>query len=164
MKALLSLTLLVVSAIGVPVQTGQPELRLTLQLDQTRFRAGEPIKAHITIENRSAVDVVINRRFLINHPSGAHEIFFQILGPDKKLVPFESQVRAFYESREFMRLGTEEVFGKLYDLTGDYDLNKAGEYTITAFYENDQDPPTEMKLRAAWKGRLKSNSVRFVIE
>jgi hypothetical protein len=107
---------------------------------------------------------VINRRLLINHPSGPHEIFFQIFGPDKKLVPFESQVRALYESREFTRLGTEEVFGKLYDLTSDHILKGAGEYTISAFYENDQDPPLEMKLGAAWKGRLKSNSVQFVIE
>ena len=149
---------------GTSAQAQQPELRLTLQLESTQFRAGEPIVVRVLIENVSPIEVVINRRLLVNRTIGPHELFFQIRGPDGKLVPLAARIRDSFESREFLLLGTKRVYGKLYDLAKEHELVAAGEYTVTAFYENKQDPPPVLKLSSAWKGRLKSNSVKFSIK
>lgn len=165
MKALLLLALLATIVGGTSVQAQQqPELRLTLQLEKTQFSAGEPIVARTLIENLSPIDVVINRRLLVNRTIGPHEIFFQITGPDGKLVPLAARIRDSFESREFLVLGTKRVYGKLYDLTKEHELKTGGEYTLTAFYENKQDAPPALNLAPAWKGRLKSNSVKFSIK
>ena len=165
MKALLLVAFLATALVGgTSVQAQQPDLRLTLQLEKTQFSVGEPIVARILIENLSPIDVVVNRRLLVNRPIGPHELFFQITGSDHKLVSFAARVRDSFESREFVLLGTKRVYGKLYDLTKEYELAAAGEYTVTAFYENKQDPPPALKLPSAWKGRLKSNSVKFSIK
>ena len=165
MKALLLVAFLAVTlGVGNSVQAQQPELRLTLQLEKGQFSAGEPVVARILIENLSPIEVVINRRLLVYRPIGPHELFFQITGPDRKLVPFEERIRASFESREFMTLMTNDVFGTLYDLASAHTFAMPGEYTVTAFYENEQDAPPALKLPSAWKGRLKSNSVKFSIK
>ena len=165
MKALLIMGFLATTlGVGTSVQAQQPELRLTLQLERTQFTAGESVVARILIENLSLIDMVINRRLLVNRTIGPHELFFQITGPDRKLVPFEERIRASFESREFMTLMTNDVFGTLYDLTRAHTFAMLGEYTVTAFYENEQDAPPALKLPSAWKGRLKSNSVKFSIK
>ncbi|HLG18044.1 MAG TPA: hypothetical protein VJH03_26620 [Blastocatellia bacterium] len=164
MKALISIAFLAASVAGSSFQARAPELRLTLQLEETQYSAGEPIIARVLIENLSPTDVVINRRLLVNRPIGPHEIFFQITGPDGKLVPFEARIRESFESREFMTLETKQIFGRLYNLARSHTFETPGEYTVTAFYENKQDAPPALKLPPAWKGRLKSTPVKFSIK
>jgi hypothetical protein len=163
MKALLFAAFVAAMVAGTSSQGRPPELRVVLQLEKTQYSATEPIVARILIENLSPIEVVINSRLLVNRPIGPHEIFFQITGPDGKVVPFETRVHDTFDSRKFMVLESKRVFGKLYDLRRAYPLESPGEYTITAFYENKQDTPAAMNLAPAWKGRLKSNSAKFSV-
>ena len=65
MKAIL-FAFLIAGLAAVSAHAQQPELRLTLQLEASQFAVGEPIVARILIENLSPVEVVINRRLLVN--------------------------------------------------------------------------------------------------
>jgi hypothetical protein len=163
MKALFFVTFLAATVTATSFQTRPPELRLLLQVEKTEYGRTEPIVARIQIENLSPIEVVINSRLLVNRPIGPHEIFFQITGPDGKVVPFETRVHDTFDSRKFIVLESKRVFGKLYNLRRAYPLQTPGEYNLTAFYENKQDTPAAMNLAQAWKGRLKSNSVKFLV-
>ena len=164
MKALFFAAFVAVTVSGSSFQARPPELRLVLQLEKTQYNAAEPIAARILIENLSPIEVVINSRLLVNRPIGPHEIFFQIIGPDGKVVPFETLVHDTFDGHTFMVLESKRVFGKLYNLRRAYPLKAPGEYTITAFYENKQEAPAALNLAPAWKGRLKSNSVKFSVK
>jgi hypothetical protein len=163
MKALLFAAFLALTVAGTSFQARPPELRLLLQLEKTEYSTTGPVVVRIQIENLSPIEVVINSRLLVNRAIGPHEIFFQITGPDGKVVPFETRVDDTLDSRKFMVLESKRVFGKLYNLRRAYPLEAQGEYTLTAFYENKQDTPAAMNLAPAWKGRLKSNSVKFSV-
>lgn len=163
MRVLLSIAVLAIALTGTSAQPQPPDLRLALQLEKTQFSAGEPIEVRVLIENRSPIEVVINSRLLVNRPIGPHEIFFQITGPDGKLVPLDARIHDTFESRKFLVLESKRVFGKLYDLRRAHNITAPGDYTVTAFYENKQEAPAELKLAPAWKGRLKSNSVEFSV-
>src|SRR5215467_13112305 len=134
MKVLMSSVFVLATVAGTLFQPKAPDLRLTLQLEKNQFTVGEPIMVRILIENRSTLDLVINRRLLVNRPIGPHEIFFQITGPDRKQIPFEARVRESFDSREFILLGTLRSYGKLYDLASEHEINSPGEFTVTAFY------------------------------
>lgn len=165
MKALLLMAFLTATLVGgTSVQTQQPELRLTLRLEKAQFTSEEPVVARISLENLTSSDVVINSRLLVNRPVGPHELFFHLIGPDRKVVRFDARIRASFESRDFITLKGKQVLNKDFDLTRVYTFEAPGEYTATLFYENKQDPPSELKLAPAWKGRLKSNSVKFSIK
>jgi len=164
MKVLLLSAFLVATMAAASVHAQQPDLRLTLQLEKAQLNVGEPIMVRVLIENRSPVDLVINRRLLVNRPIGPHEIFFQITGPDGRQVPFEARIRESFESREFILLGTQRSYGKLYDLASEHEIKTPGEYSVVAFYENQQDAPAALSLSPAWKGRLQSQAVKFSLK
>ncbi|MGQ0761635.1 MAG: hypothetical protein ACT4OT_06410 [Acidobacteriota bacterium] len=165
MKSLLSVVFLVGLVLsGSFARAQQPQLRLTIQLDKSQYRVGEPTVVHISLENPSQSDVVVNSRLLVNRPIGPHELFFHLIGPDRKVVSFDARIRASFESREFIELSGKQVLSKNFDLNRVYTLETAGEYTMTLIYENKQDAPPYLKLPPAWKGRLKSNTLKFSIE
>ena len=140
-----------------------PELKLVLQMDQTAFASDDAVKVRVFIENVSHLDVVLNSRMLVNRTVGPHELFFLVTGPDAKAVPFQARIRDSFESQDFIMLHNQQVFGRLYDLGRAHFFEQKGEYSVAAFYENQQDAPAELKLPAAWKGRLKSNTLTFTI-
>ena len=142
-----------------------PELRLTLNVENGTVRGSDPIRVRILVENRSAVDVVLNRRMIINKPTHPGEIYFKVTSPTGKSVPFESQLRVRPDSTQFMVLRTQEVFGTLYDLRKDHEFTEKGEHTLTAFYENKDEAPASLSMPyPAWKGRLQSATVKVVLE
>lgn len=154
----------VVAAISLWVsQAPEPELKLVLQMEQSAFGSAEPVKVRVFIENVSHLDVVLNSRMLVNRTIGPHELYFLITGPDGKTVPFQARIRDSFESHDFIMLHNQQVFGRLYDLSRAHFFDQLGEYSVAVFYENNQDPPAELKLPAAWKGRLKSNTLTFTI-
>ncbi len=147
-----------------PQSRPSEDLRLTIQLDKAAYRRREPIPCRILLENVSEKALVVNHRFLVNTPGGPHEITFQILGPDKKSVPFATEVRASFQSDAYVTLVPEDVVGRTYDLRKDHALAQPGAYTVRAFYENQKDAPAAQKLPPAWKGTLESNRVAFTLE
>lgn len=148
---------------GHSVAGQQPGLRLNLQLDKTEYRADEPIIARISLENLTSSDVVVNSRLLVNRPIGPHELFFHLIGPNHKVVVFKARIRASFESHEFTTLKSKQSLEKTYNVSRIHRIDLPGEYTATVVYENKQDPPSDLRLPPAWKGRLKSNSVKFSI-
>ena len=148
---------------GISV-AAQPQLRLNLKLDKAQYAAGEAVIARITLENLGSSDVVVNSRLLVNRPIGPHELFFNIIGPDRKVVRFKAHIRASFESREFVTLKSKQVLERTYNLSWVHAFDMPGEYTATLFYENKHDPPSELQLAPAWKGRVKSNPVKFMIK
>jgi hypothetical protein len=165
MKSLLFVVFLVGMTLnGSFVRAQQPQLRLTIQLDKSQYRVGEPIMVHISLENLSQSEVVVNSRLLVNRPIGPHELFFHLIGPDRKVVRFDARIRASFESREFVKLGGAQTLKKNFDFDRVYTLEKPGEYTATLFYENKQDASADLKLPPAWKGRLRSNTVKFQVK
>lgn len=138
-------------------------LDLNLHLDQTTYAADGPVPVRITLTNISALEVVVNKRLLVNLAIGPHEIFFVITDPNGERLPFQAKIRDSFESREFLLLYPKEFCGRWYDIARSHFFEKNGEYTMVAYYENQQDPPAEFALEPAWKGRLKSNTVKFTI-
>ena len=155
--------ILALAALAGGGQSVEPDLRLGLHMEQATYEAEGPVDVRMTLENVSALEIVVNRRLLVNLAIGPHEIFFVITDPDGERLPFQAHIRDSFESREFMLLYPREYFGRTYNLARSHFFEKNGEYTAVAYYENAQDTPEETGLAAAWKGRLKSNTVKFTI-
>lgn len=139
------------------------ELSFTISLDKTNYNKGEQISCTMMLKNISSKDIVVNNRFLVNRPSGPHEISFQITDPDIKMVPFSSKVNASSKSKKFLILHPGQTEIRTYILTEDFELTETGNYNIAAYYENRFDAPALSKMTAAWKGNLKSNKVNFTL-
>lgn len=137
------------------------ELSFAISLDKTTYNKGEPVKCTLTIKNVSNMNQVVNNRFLVNLPTGPHEVSLQILDPDLHTAPFASLVRASFDSHKFILLAPGKTEIKTYTVTGDFDLIKVGKYSITAYYENQSDTPASLKMPASWKGSLISNKAIF---
>ena len=85
MKLLLSVVFLVGLFLGGSLaRAQQPQLRLTIQLDKSQDRVGEPIVVHIFLENLSQSEVVVNSSLLVNRPIGHMSSFFTSLVPIAK--------------------------------------------------------------------------------
>jgi hypothetical protein len=165
MKVLLAAVVIICATVaGQPARAQEPLLQLKLNFDKNEYRINEPIVARISLKNAGSTDLVVNSRLLFNRPIGPHELFFHIIGPDRKVVVFTARIRASFESRDFIMLKPQQVLEKSYNLSRVHRLNSPGRYVAVLFYENQQDPPTELKLPSAWKGRLKSNSLSFSIK
>jgi hypothetical protein len=137
------------------------ELSFTISLDKAIYNKGEPVKCTLTIKNVSNKDQVVNNRFLVNLPTGPHEVSLQILDSDLYTIPFASLIRASFDSHKFILLAPGKTEMKTYTVTGDFDLLKTGKYSITAYYENQSDTPASLKMSASWKGSLISNKAIF---
>ncbi len=86
---------------------------------------------------------------VVNHATGPHEIILLVIGPDQKTLPFTLKIRASFESGMFIRLEPHQSASASYDLTPAFELKQPGEYSVRAYYENQDDPPTQLNLPAA---------------
>ena len=115
------------------------------------------------ISNLGKKDIVINNRFLVNRPTGPHEVSLQVIGPDLKQVPFESKINAGVTSNKYIVLHPGNTETDTYLLTEDFSLYKPGAYSVTAYYENTQSQAGPAFKQPAWMGTLISNKVVFKI-
>ena len=139
------------------------DLGFTIKLDKINYEKGEPIHCTMVIKNLGKKDITINNRFLVNRPTGPHEVSLQVIGPDLKEVPFESKIRASFTSNKYIVLHPGGTETKTYILTGDFNLFEPGDYSVTAYYENKGNPPGPAPKQPAWMGTLTSNKLMFKI-
>jgi hypothetical protein len=150
---------ILISSVNVRSQ----DLSFTIKLDKTTYHKGDTVKCFMTLKNNSNKNLVINNRFLVNRPLGPHEISFEFTDPDLKPVPFISKINASLQSKNYILLKPGNAETKTYLLTEDFELTGAGNYSVTAFYDNHLDAPALSKMPSAWKGSLISNKINFTI-
>jgi hypothetical protein len=117
----------------------------------------------MTLKNTGTRDLVVNNRFLVNRPSGPHEVSFQVTDQNMNMIPFAAKVNASRESNEFIVLHPGQTDSATYILSKRFNMTEAGVYYVEAYYENSFDPPGPLKMPSAWKGNLKSNKIIFTI-
>ena len=55
------------------------ELEFQVQLEQPRYKLGEPIICNMSLINRGQAPICVNQRFLVNWPGAfPHEVYFRI--------------------------------------------------------------------------------------
>ncbi|MGO9239928.1 MAG: hypothetical protein ACLQBJ_03875 [Bryobacteraceae bacterium] len=150
-------------AAGAGAQSAPTELRLTIQLDKSTYKAGEPIRCLILLKNAGDGYVMVNSRLLVNQTTGPHELYVWIQDPERNTVGFTTKVRASSESTEFSQLLPNQIVGLEYDLTKDHDLGAVGSYTVRVYYENHTPTPAGSPL-PAWQGNVESNRLTFTIQ
>ena len=136
-----------------------PDLSFSIKLNKTKYKKGEPVNCTMTLKNTSQKDMVINNRFLVNHPMGTREISFQIIGPDLQQVPFVVKINAGIKSRKFRALHPGQSDSHDIELSYYFDMETPGKYSVVGYYENTDDSPDSMHLTPAWKGQLVSNKL-----
>ncbi len=144
-------------------QSPSTELRLTIQLDKSTYKAGEPIRCLILLKNAGDGYVMVNSRMLVNQTSGPHELFVWIQDPARNTVGFKTRVRDSFDSTEFSQLLPNQIFGREYDLRKDHDLSQPGSYSVRVYYENHTPAPAGAAL-PAWQGSVESNRLTFSIQ
>lgn len=137
------------------------DLGFTIKLDKTNYKKGEHIHCTMTIKNLGKKDVTINNRFLVNRPTGPHEVSLQLIDPNLKQVPFETKINADFNSNSFAVLHPGNTEVSTYIITEDFYLTDAGDYSVTAYYENTRNPAGPALKQPAWTGTLISNKVIF---
>jgi len=153
----------VLLAAAAGAQSQPTELRLTIQLDKSTYKAGEPIRCLILLKNAGDGYVMVNSRLLVNQTTGPHELYVWIQDPERNTVGFTTKVRASRESTEFSQLLPDQIIGLEYDLTKDHDLKAPGSYAVRAYYENHTPAPAGSPL-PAWQGNVESNRLTFTIQ
>jgi hypothetical protein len=138
-------------------------LRFTIQLNKASYKTGEQVQCTLKITNTGNRNVVVNNRFLVNRPNGAHDIAFQLTGPGLTTVAFTSKIKASAQSDRYVLLRPGGSAFKNYDLSEDFDLLKPGKYELMGWYDNQFDPPAALKLGPAWRGNIPSNKTGFTI-
>ncbi|HJX83945.1 MAG TPA: hypothetical protein VJ723_06345 [Candidatus Angelobacter sp.] len=158
----LGVTLMFMAAL-ILGQARTSELQLTIQMDKSSYKAGEPILCRVVLRNVSDTHLAVNNRMLVNVPTGAHELYVRLTGPSGKTVPFVKKVRASLEGGPFVPLLPNHIAGLDYDLAKDHELTQAGTYTVRVYYENHSPGPAGIDL-PVWQGTLESNQLTFNLQ
>ena len=153
---------IMVILVGAGNLNGQ-DLSFTIKLNKAEYDKGEPITCTMILKNTGRQDLVVNNRFLVNVPSGPHEISFQVLDPGLNMLPFTSKVNASIESNEYIVLHPGQTEAATYLLSKRFEMAVTGNYSIEAYYENQFDAPASFNMSSPWKGSLKSNKVIFTL-
>lgn len=139
------------------------DLGFTIKLDKTSYKKGEPIICTLMLKNISNKDILINNRFLVNRPNGAHEVSLLLIDPNLLQVPFETKINASFSSDSYIVIHPGNTEQSTYIITEDFYLTKTGDYAVTAYYENTENPAGTAFKQPAWKGTLISNKITFKI-
>lgn len=142
-----------------PIQAQTPDLSFSIKLNKAKYKKGDPVNCTMTLTNTSRNNLVINNRFLVNHPMGTREVSFQIIGPDLELVPLVVKINASIKSRKFGVLHPGQSDSHDIELSYYFEMGKPGKYSVVGYYENTDDSPEAMHLAPAWKGQLVSNKL-----
>lgn len=129
----------------------------------SEYPAGSPVSVTVMVTNLFDTPLLINRRMLINHPRLEGEVSFKILGPDGKTCEIQRLVTPMTLSDDdFVMLQRGQSIQRTVDLSDFYAMKYRGNYTVRAYYHNDQDHP-EGSVRA-WKGVVASDPVDIKLD
>jgi hypothetical protein len=138
-------------------------LELSASIEPAQTSVTDPVSMTLTLTNRTAWPLVVNRRLLLNHPFAperAREVFLEIDGPPSYRQAGGFRIRAGAPSPEhFVELAPGESVSKEYELTRYYSLSVPGRYSIRGTYANTSPGPSPD--RPAWIGTIVSNSIEI---
>lgn len=139
-------------------------LKLGLTLNQERFALGQPIPGRLVLQNAGDEPLLVNSRLAINKsfaPAPYREVYFTLDDPSGKAVDFMLKINIGEPSGEdFKELAPGESVERSFDLDMYYALERTGEYSLQAFYENHAEPDDGRKV---WTGKVKSDPVSFAL-
>ena len=138
------------------------DLKFSISVDKVEFQEGEPIRCKMVLTNTGSAAMHVNKRFLVNFPDMAHDVYFEISASEGRSAPFGLIVNVgLLEARHFEELHSQESISKQIDLSRDFKMDP-GSYKIKAIYETDSAPP-ELNASRVWKGKIESNTLTITI-
>ena len=138
------------------------DLSFTIKLNK-EYTKGEPVSCTMILKNTGSKDLTVNNRFLVNRPSGPHEVSFQVTNQNMNLIPFSAKINASRDSKEFIVLHPGQTDSATCNLSELFEITETGVYYVEAYYENQFDPPGSLKMPSSWKGSLKSSKIIFTL-
>jgi len=138
---------------------------VALSLDREIYGRNDPILGKLAIRNTAPTPLVVNRRLAPNSvfaPSAFREVSFVVTDPAHAEVEFGPRInRGSPKPGDFQQLMPGETLVREYPLREYFALDKAGQYSVLALYQNQSDPGSGTE---AWKGESKSNVVSFTLK
>lgn len=127
------------------------------------YTIGEPMMVSVIVTNLFDQPLAMNRRMLVNHPALEGELYFWIVGPNKKLWQIQRRVTPLpIRAEDFSVLKRGMSMERTIDLADFYGLTEPGNYKIYVAYRNDMDQPIGSLM--AWKGQAWSVPLIIHIE
>jgi len=140
-------------------------LELALALDSKAHALSQPTSGRLVLKNSGEEPLLVNSRLAINKsfaPEPFREVYLILTNPSGEAVEFSAKINVGEpQSKDFRDLAPGETVDRAFELDLFYALEQPGEYSIQAVYSNQSDP---VDGRRAWKGKLESNQVSFVLE
>lgn len=145
------------------VKYDQGELELSILSTEQKYKNRDKITVEITLRNVGGNSVLINQRLITTPdflPNEEKSIVFEIINPNNELLVYECSLGHYIVSeRDFIFLDPGKGIISNENMLC-FDFSDFGEYQITAIYNNYIDKPDGNE---AWKGSLKSNTIRIEI-
>jgi hypothetical protein len=141
------------------------ETKLTFEIstDKARYGVGEDIIVRLCLFNFGDDPITVNSRFALNRAGFPGEVAFDVVEASGKPVSFRARVNVGTpDDEDFSLLVPWNCVGRECALQPYFALERAGRYTLTATYKNEWSG--EDVGLDAWTGRLRSNTVTFVVE
>lgn len=140
-------------------------LVVAMTLDRETYAHNEPILCKMAIRNTASTPLVVNRRLAPNSifaPSPFREVSFVVRDASQAELEFGPRInRGAPKPADFQQLMPGETLVREYPLREYFALDKPGQYSVQAVYQNQSDPGSGTE---AWKGEIKSNVVSFRLE
>ena len=137
------------------------DLILTVVTDKNLYVRGEAIECTLMLSNASETNLTVNKRLLLNYDiTFPHEILFDILAPDGKLLKLIPIIKASSpEPQDFTILTPSKFILKTLKLDRYFSFIEEGKYYIQAVYENYYQP----EGKAVWTGSISSNRIEIKV-
>lgn len=120
-------------------------LRFAISVSRARFASGSRIPLSMTLDNTGTVPLVVNRRFLVNHPAAPpefREVKVEIIMPGGTRAPLDWHMTAGFPGRkDFRDLRPGDSVTRRADLADLFDLTEEGRYRVRARYRNVHPGP-----------------------
>ena len=140
-------------------------LDVSLSLDREAYARNDPILGKVAIRNIASTPLVVNGRLAphsIFAPRPFREVSFVVTDPLHAEVEFGPRInRGYPRPEDFQQLMPGETLVREYSLREYFALDKPGQYSVQAVYQNQSDPGSGTE---AWKGESKSKVVSFTLE
>jgi len=137
------------------------DLILTVATDKNLYVKGEAIECTLMLGNADETNLTVNKRLLLNYDvTFPHEILFNILTPDGKLLKLIPIIKASSpEPHDFTILAPSKFILKIFRLDRYFSFVEEGKYYIQAVYENYYQP----EEKAVWIGSISSNRIEIEV-
>lgn len=118
------------------------DLKFSLILDKSEYKAGEPVNATFKLENKGKNPVYVNKRFYLGSeqmPKDKKEVYLTVTSPSGAKLPCKFSYETGLPKTEYFELleaGEEVTSEWKRDLRGYFDFSEPGEYKVVAVYQN----------------------------